>query len=63
MGMLFKFVKGKADEGNAKWLVCQGPCLNFPDCNEACLAKGFPEGGKCTASGPGAPLACCCNAD
>ncbi|KAF8394198.1 hypothetical protein HHK36_020405 [Tetracentron sinense] len=49
------------DQNAAEWKYCQGPCSNFGDCNQTCLTRGFPNGGKCVEPGPGAPLACCCS--
>lgn len=39
----------------------KGPCSDFPDCNQACIKGGYPNGGKCVDVGGGA-LACCCAA-
>ncbi|GMY35510.1 putative defensin-like protein 30 [Fagus crenata] len=41
-------------------LLTQGPCSNFPDCNQHCLSIGWKCGGLCKAPAPGTPLACLC---
>ncbi|KAL1818911.1 hypothetical protein ACET3Z_013780 [Daucus carota] len=44
----------------ATWLIDQGPCSNFPDCDAHCKSIQFPQGGLCKAPSPGAPLRCYC---
>ncbi|KAL6340170.1 hypothetical protein AAG906_040606 [Vitis piasezkii] len=41
-------------------ILSLGPCPDFPDCNKACISKGFPKGGVCMGFS-GTPPACCSN--
>ncbi|EOX94020.1 Uncharacterized protein TCM_003072 [Theobroma cacao] len=39
--------------------TCLGPCSAVPNCNDACVTKGFPKGGVCLGFTK-TDLACCC---
>ncbi|XP_022889417.1 putative defensin-like protein 31 [Olea europaea var. sylvestris] len=56
MALLFTSVRCE----EKSWLVIQGPCSKFPNCNITCIGNEYKRGGKCLRPGKGAPLACAC---
>nr|VDD55558.1 unnamed protein product [Brassica oleracea] len=41
----------QAEDGGRFWEYVQGPCSKFPDCNQHCIDKRYPGGGKCIKVG------------
>ncbi|KAF8058159.1 hypothetical protein N665_1249s0002 [Sinapis alba] len=37
----------QAEGGGRSWEYVQGPCSQFPDCNQHCKDLRYPGGGKC----------------
>ncbi|KAL2508004.1 Defensin-like protein [Forsythia ovata] len=49
MALLFTTVSCEEN----RWLVIQGPCSQFPDCNGTCIKNGYKSGGKCVEPAKG----------